>query len=238
MPGKLLVVEGVDFVGKSTIVTLLSEWLATKHGINNIITRHPGATPVGAQLRKFIKESKADEISIPPRTEGLIMAADNSAFIDLVLKPTLDKGQWVVGDRNNYISGLVYQMLSGTSFDDLDKIQAATAPADQPKIDILFILRADADTRARRRKLRNEGKPDRFEDRGQKYMDDVAAAYDTLAEKQRDRLLKFVASTEMAPGEPSPLVFYVDAAKPIGNVMDTITYVIESRLALSQQSYD
>ncbi len=228
--GKFIVLEGADYTGKSTVVTLLSEWLL-RNSIDNLITRHPGATPVGVALRKLIKEQ---DVPVPPRAEGLIMAADNAAFIDSVLKPTLATGRWVIGDRNNYISGLVYQIMSGNSLEDLDKIQAATSPADQPKIDILFVLTADAEVRKNRRAIRNDGKPDRFEDRGTSYMDGIVRAYERLAEEHQTRLLKFVAATTTVP-EPVPRIFYVDAGKPIGAVLDTITDVIKSLLLDPQQ---
>lgn len=225
--GKFIVIEGPDLTGKSTIVTALSQWLDSK-SVGNIITRHPGSTPVGAALRKLVKESRMDEIAIPPRTEGLIMAADNAAFIDLILKPSLEQGTWVIGDRNNFISGLVYQIKSGASLDDLDKIQDATA-TDSPKIDALFILTADEDTRRSRKQGRADSTPDRFEDRGQSYMDGVVKAYHHLLSEQSDRLMKFVKPTTTTP-TPTPCVFYIDSSKPINAVLNSITDVIQNLL--------
>lgn len=230
MLGKFIVIEGSDWTGKSTIVAKLSEWLSSK-AVNNIVTRHPGATPIGAALRKVLNESKDGDLKVPPRAEGLIMAADNAAFIDLILKPNLNQGTWVIGDRNNFISGLVYQIKSGASLADLDKIQDATGSG-QPKIDLLFILKADEDTRDQRRAARSDGKVDRFESRGKSYMDGVVRAYERLAEEQSERLLKFVKASEAMPGVP--LVFYIDAAKPVDAVLNAIIEVIESMLLCHQ----
>lgn len=226
--GKFIVIEGPDLTGKSTIVSALSQWLTAK-AITNLVTRHPGSTPVGAALRKLVKESRLDEVAIPPRTEGLIMAADNAAFIDLILKPQLEQGTWVIGDRNNFISGLVYQIKSGASLTDLDKIQAATAPVDNPKIDALFILTADEDTRKSRKIVRKDATPDRFEDRGQSYMDGVVRAYERLVEEQSERLLKFVKPTTTTP-TPAPCAFYIDSTKPVTVVLNSITDIIQNLL--------
>ena len=64
------------------------------------------------------------------------MAADNNAFIELVLKPALAAGVWVIADRSNYISSLAYQIQSGTTLDELNKIHDATHP-NPPKADMM-----------------------------------------------------------------------------------------------------
>lgn len=230
--GKFIVLEGADNTGKSTIATLLSEWL-TKEGISNEITRHPGSTPLGKELRKVVKNEK---VSIPPIAEGLIMAADNNAFIELILKPSLAAGTWIISDRNNYISSMMYQIQSGTSWEDLDNIHKATHP-NPPKIDILFILRASDDDRKVRKGLKagasehfNEhGKHDRFEDRGSSYNEGVAKSYDRLMEEQHERLLKFVEHT-VEFKDLTPYVFYIDASKSIGTVLDSIIETIRTLL--------
>ena len=233
--GKFIVLEGADNTGKSTIATLLSEWL-TKEGISNEITRHPGSTPIGKELRKIVKNEK---VSIPPIAEGLIMAADNNAFIELILRPSLAAGTWIISDRSNFISSMMYQVQSGASWEELDKIHAATHP-NPPKIDILFILRASDGDRVIRKNLKTgaskhdehfneQGKHDRFEDRGATYNDGIARSYDRLMEEQHQRLLKFVEHTTEF-NDPTPYVFYIDASKPVGVVLDNITETIKTLL--------
>lgn len=230
--GRFIVLEGADNTGKSTIATLLSEWL-TKNGINNEITRHPGATPLGKELRKVVKNKG---VSIPPVAEGLIMAADNSAFMELILKPALEAGTWIIGDRNNFISSMMYQVGSGASWAQLDAIHYATDPK-PPMIDVLFILRADDKDRQLRKTLKTgaahhfdeEGKHDRFEDRGKDYNEGVARAYERLMEEQHERLLKFVKPTTEFK-DPTPQVYYINASKPVGEVLGEITKKIETLL--------
>jgi len=230
--GKFIVLEGADCTGKSTIATLLSEWLA-KEGIQNELTHHPGATPIGAELRKIVKSS---DFTIPPITEGMIMGADNAAFIELVLKPALEAGTWVVGDRNNFVSSMAYQLESGASLDELTAIHDATCQ-NPPKIDLLFILRASDDDRQRRKSLKSgapqhfneDGKHDRFEDRGGDYTAGIVRAYERLMEEQSDTLLKFVKPTTELK-DPTPRCFYIDASQSVGTVLDNITETIKTLL--------
>lgn len=226
--GKFIVIEGADGVGKSVVSALLSEWL-TKQGITNIVTRHPGSTHIGADIRKIVKQSNG----ITPIAEGLLLAADNNQFIETVLRPALDKGTWVIGDRNNFISSIIYQIMSGASFDDLDKIHAATIDISNPIIDVLFILRAEKRSREIRKLIKNDthygserGQPDKFEDNSE-YADGVARAYERLMEEQADRLLKFVHKTVTTP-DPSPRAFYINADRPVGDVLDDIVATINA----------
>jgi dTMP kinase len=234
--GKFIVLEGADCTGKSTIAVLLSEWMA-KNNLNNIITRHPGSTAFGQEVRAISKGSKNN---IPPIAEGLLMAADNNAFIEDILKPNLNEGTWVIGDRNNFISSMAYQIMSGASFGELDAIHKATHP-NPPKIDLLFILRADDEDRNRRQTLKSGGSTefrgdpnstdDRYESRGNDYVDGVVRAYDQLMEEQHERLLNFVAPAVEVPKDiPTPRCLYIDASKPVGEVLGAITENIKALL--------
>jgi len=181
MSGFQCIFEGVDCSGKSTICNLISEYLSQQN-IKNIITRHPGATLLGQKLREILKTRK-----YPPNTEGLLFAADNSAYIHQILLPKLEEEYIIIADRNNFISSMAYQIASGCSYNELSKIHnAVTQP---PKIDLLFIMDIDWETYQRRVKLRNE-KIDAFESRGKGYFNKLTAAYRGMMFS--DYLKKFV----------------------------------------------
>ncbi len=222
--GKFIVFEGADSVGKSTIAKMIVEWLK-EQGIEAIYTKHPGSTDVGGELRKISKHSHS---KIPPITEALINAAANNAFIEQVLIPALDRGAWVIGDRCNYISSLVYQVASGVTLTCLDRIHDATHP-NPPKIDMLFILRAPKEEVERRRTERNLIGYDRYEE-SPDYMSNVSAAYEVLANAHRDRLNKFVKTTRGGSGDPTPMAFYIDAGKKKGEVFDLVSESIKGIL--------
>lgn len=208
--GKWFICEGTDGVGKSTVSHLIADWLNSM-GIATLYTRHPGSTNIGAELRKVIKESTA---KIDARTEALIMAADNSAFLTQILEPALERGDWVIADRNNFISSLAYQTASGCALGDLDAVHAATH-SNPPKADILFIFTASREILDQRKSTRGLAKRDNFEDRGNDYTARVMEAYNSL--KDSPRLLKFIKSDGFVPN-----VKIIDASKPLHEVVEAV----------------
>lgn len=103
--GLFVALEGGEGGGKSTQSALLREWLSDL-GHDVLLTREPGGTPVGAQLRGIVLGLETGELS--PRTEALLYAADKAEHVDSVVLPALEAGQVVVTDR--YVdSSLAYQ---------------------------------------------------------------------------------------------------------------------------------
>ncbi|MFD2841540.1 dTMP kinase [Populibacterium corticicola] len=96
--------EGGDGCGKTTQSTLLGEWLAQALGTEVNLTREPGGTPLGREIRQLLLHG--DDMG--SRAEALLYAADRSHHIDTVVRPALDRGEVVVTDR--YIdSSVAYQ---------------------------------------------------------------------------------------------------------------------------------
>jgi dTMP kinase len=89
--GRLIALEGIDGCGKSTQARALAEALGAT------LTHEPGATAVGALLRRALLSPDVPAPS--PRTEALLMAADRAEHVALVLEPALAAGHWVVTDR-------------------------------------------------------------------------------------------------------------------------------------------
>lgn len=229
MKGKFIVFEGADLCGKSTIAKMTTDWL-NEQGINAIYTKHPGATNVGMELRKISKHSNAH---IPPITEALINAAANNAFIEEVLIPALNRGTWVIGDRNNFISSLVYQVASGITITSLDKVHEATHP-NPPKIDMLFILKTPKAELDNRRQKREIYKFDRYESNSE-YMDAVNKGYEILAEEHKQRLMKFVKSIKFVNSEEAtPMAFYIDSSKKKNEVFNLVTETLKGIVPAKQ----
>ncbi|WP_203905241.1 dTMP kinase, partial [Virgisporangium aliadipatigenens] len=101
--GLFLVFEGGDGAGKSTQVNLLADALR-RAGRDVVVTREPGATTAGAQIRRLLLEGEA----VAPRAEALLYAADRAHHVTTVVRPALDRGAVVISDR--YVdSSLAYQ---------------------------------------------------------------------------------------------------------------------------------
>ena len=86
----LITIEGIDGTGKSTLIRYLSEILSD---IAPIITREPGSTWIGEQVRRGIAEE------IDPVAEALLFTADHAAHIRDVIRPALSEGKLVISDR-------------------------------------------------------------------------------------------------------------------------------------------
>ncbi len=103
--GFFIAVEGGDGAGKSTQAETLAEWVRAK-GHEVVITREPGATPMGKRLRSILLDVQSAGIS--HRAEALLYAADRAEHVDTVVRPALERGAVVISDR--YIdSSVAYQ---------------------------------------------------------------------------------------------------------------------------------
>lgn len=95
MNGKLIVFEGVEGSGKTTQMDFCQKWLQSLN-IPSIITREPGGTDLGKDLRHLLLEASQ---SIADRTELLLFAADRAQHVEQKLKPNLAQGKIILCDR-------------------------------------------------------------------------------------------------------------------------------------------
>ncbi|GGZ13137.1 dTMP kinase [Streptomyces inusitatus] len=103
--GFFIALEGGDGAGKSTQAKALAEWIRNK-GHEVVVTREPGATPIGKRLRSILLDVESAGLS--NRAEALLYAADRAEHIDSVVRPALERGAIVITDR--YIdSSVAYQ---------------------------------------------------------------------------------------------------------------------------------
>lgn len=104
--GKLIVFEGNECSGKTTVIHLVKEKLLSA-GYSVMATREPGGTEAGEDIRSIILDREYPQ-PINGRTEALLYAASRSEMVDKVLVPLRDKYDFVILDRY-YYSSLVWQ---------------------------------------------------------------------------------------------------------------------------------
>lgn len=105
MKGLFIVMEGSDGSGKTTQINLLKEYLE-EAGYECLITREPGGTVIGEEIRQLILNPEHKEMS--PVTEMLLYAASRAQLVHEVIGPALEEGKIVISDR--FVdSSIVYQ---------------------------------------------------------------------------------------------------------------------------------
>ena len=91
--GLFLSLEGVDGAGKSTHIPFIEQQLQ-QLGVEVVVTREPGGTPLGEKLRELLLHEPMDT-----RTETLLMFAVRNEHIKQTILPALTQGKWVLCDR-------------------------------------------------------------------------------------------------------------------------------------------
>jgi dTMP kinase len=103
--GIFIAFEGGEGIGKSTQSKLLKAWLE-QEGESVVLSREPGGTELGVEIRKILLSHSTGEIS--PRAEALLYAADRAHHVHSVIRPALARGEVVISDRY-FDSSIAYQ---------------------------------------------------------------------------------------------------------------------------------
>jgi dTMP kinase len=103
--GVFIAFEGGEGSGKSTQSKLLKKWLE-EEGEEVLLSREPGGTEMGKDLRRILLDHSTGEIS--PRAEALLYAADRAHHVFSKIRPALERGEVVITDRY-FDSSIAYQ---------------------------------------------------------------------------------------------------------------------------------
>jgi len=103
--GVFIVFEGGEGIGKTTQAKLLKAWLE-QEGESVVLSREPGGSELGIEIRKILLSHSTGEIS--PRAEALLYAADRAHHVFSVIRPALAAGEVVISDRY-FDSSIAYQ---------------------------------------------------------------------------------------------------------------------------------
>jgi dTMP kinase len=127
--GLLIVIEGIDGAGKTTLAHALAATLREQGGLSVVISKEPTHGPHGTALRNTAATGR-----LSPQDELALLVADRREHVEQLIAPALAAGQVVILDRY-YFSNLAYQGAEGLA---LDEIRASNAFAPAP--DLLLLL--------------------------------------------------------------------------------------------------
>ena len=156
MKGLFIVMEGPDGSGKTTQINLLEHYLK-EAGYECLITREPGGTVIGEEVRELILNPEYKEMS--PVTEMLLYAASRAQLVHEVIGPALEAGRIVISDR--FVdSSIVYQGIARNL--GISTVAAVNAPGiGIYRPDGIFFIDLSEEEGIRRKK--NQKKLDRME---------------------------------------------------------------------------
>ncbi len=179
--GRFITFEGVEGVGKSTQVQRLADWLAGQ-GRDVVRTREPGGAPLAEKVRELLKQSPHG--SIPATSELLLIFAARAAHAEALLRPTLERGQWVVCDRFVDAS-IAYQGAGrGLGRERVEALAEWLVPDLVPDLTLVLDLPIDAGFE----RLDARGERDRFEQEDGVFFRRVRDAYLELADREPRRV--------------------------------------------------
>ena len=206
MIGRLITLEGLEGVGKSTNMDFIQRKLQ-EAGIDVDVTREPGGTPLAEKIRDLVLDT-ADE-PLPDLCELLLIFAARSAHLENRIRPALDHGRWVLCDRFTDATyayqgggrGLPLEIIA--SLEDL--IQSGLRP------DLTILL--DTPVEIGLQRIRERGGTDRFESQRPEFFQRAREVYLSRAQQEPERYV------------------VVDASRPLAQVQDDLAKVIELYLS-------
>lgn len=179
MKGRFITLEGVDGAGKSTHLDWLVGHLRSL-GHTVVQTREPGGTPLGEKLRELLLHEP-----MHLETEALLMFAARREHLELVIKPALARGEWVVCDRFTDASFAYQGGGRGLSLDKLSQLEHWVQGELQPDLTLLFDLPVDI---AAQRMAEAARQLDRFEQEKVDFHERVRSAYLRRADENPARI--------------------------------------------------
>ena len=180
--GRFITVEGIEGVGKTSNLACVQDFL-TAQGKDVVVTREPGGTALGENIRELLLGHKHDGMA--DDTELLLMFSARAEHIDKVIKPNMKAGRWVLCDR---FTDATYAYQGGGRGIDMERIaQLEDWVQGSLRPDLTILL--DAPVKLALDRAAKRSAPDRFEKERHEFFERVRRAYLKLASARPDRYL-------------------------------------------------
>ncbi len=191
--GMLITFEGGEACGKSTQIKLFAEYLKN-NSYDFVVSREPGGTELGEQIRKILLTSKQ---SISSNVEFLLFSTARAEHVEKVINPALEQGKIVILDRF-YHSSLAYQGYAGNL--DLQDIKNITKFAVGGAVpDLTFLLDISYEEGMKRKSMdENLKNLDRIESKGKAFHNKVREGYLQIAKNEKEKIAVVDATKSVA----------------------------------------
>ena len=177
--GRFVTFEGIDGAGKSTQIAFIDGWLRAR-GVDVLLTREPGGTPIGESLREMILHRP-----MQARTETLLMFAARCEHVLAVIEPALAAGRWVLCDRFTDATYAYQSGGRGIAAADVAALEQWVHPRLQPHLTLLF----DLDPAIAAERLARARRSDRFESEQRDFFARVREHYLARARAEPQRFV-------------------------------------------------
>ncbi len=186
---KFIAFEGLDGAGKSTLIQALVEELKKTH-TSYVLTREPGGTELAEQIRQLLLSTDVEKPC--EKTELLLYEASRAQHVNQVIKPALDKGNWVICDRFT-ASTLAFQAGGrGLSESDIHWLNKYATGGIEPSLTVLLDI--DVDNSQKRSSGRTDRDLDRMEKEKREFHEAVRVHYLKQANQNPSKWLVLQAS--------------------------------------------
>lgn len=187
--------EGIEGCGKSTQAKRLADRLE-RIGISLILTREPGGTPIGQDIRQILLSS--ENRHLPPLAELFLYEADRALHMADVVKPALAEGKWVLCDRFFDATTAYQGYARGQNLEMTNRLNEMASFGITP--DMTFLLDCPVSIGIKRALKRNSESEvmgqDRFEQERTAFHEAVRHGYMALARKNPERFVVVDATME------------------------------------------
>jgi len=203
MTGQFITVEGIEGVGKTTNIEFIHKWLLAA-GKDVVVTREPGGTPLGEAIRGLLLDPQYT--GMDSTCELQLMFAARAEHLTRVIRPALEKGQWVLCDR--FTDATYAYQGGGRGIDTGIIARLETLVQGKFRPDITLLLDVPVEVGLARASKR--GDLDRFEQEKVEFFERVRQAYLDMARQYTARYR------------------VIDASQPLEQVQQQLELVLQS----------
>lgn len=169
-----ITVEGCEGSGKTTQLAYLSTYLENQ-GFGVVITREPGGTLIGENIRGLLLDQESSNMSIT--TELLLMFAARAEHLDKVIRPALMSGYLVLCERFTDSTYAYQGGGRGLRLSNITNLEELVQCGLQPNLTLLLDLPVEIGLE----RVKKRGVTDRFEQEKLDFFIKVRAIYLKLA---------------------------------------------------------